>query len=962
MKKRTLNKFQDEALKALTKYEKKKNKGIVVLPSGAGKTYLAVEWFKRKLKKSPQAKLLFVCHNRDILGQAHENEFAKHIKQSNISYGYYVSTKKEDSQVVFATVQTLTRHLKEFSKEHFDYIIIDECHHYQASTFKSAPKYFNPIFMLSLTATPERMDGKDISTVLGKIVYERSFYDGIRNKLLVPLEYYCVENDFDFDGLEFNNWNYKEKELNKRFCVVEYDEGIIREYLQFKASHPDKQQTIGFCLTVEHAKRLSKVFSSVGISAEYLAGAEYTSNNTKSFTKRQNIIARYSKGETSVLFVCDLFNEGVDIPKTDIIMLFRPTQSETIYLQQIGRGLRKAIKKNNLLVLDFTGNSRVHGGFRMGIKKIFDIDVEKELAITEKQGEHIKQKKEVIVLRNNCKIHFSEKKINAMNRIFNRVVWTEELICEEIKKHFGNKPPRRKELYTVSAGAYAWLYRNGLVKKYCQKSAFTYYNENEIKNIISKKFKGEKPSRKEFKKIHPKLFLWMCRSNLADKYCKEARIKWDEKKVDELVKKHFGNRKSKRGDVYAVSTGAYAWIRRNNLFERYCLKSTLKHEYNDNKIKNIISKKFRGKKPGRKELDLEAPGAYGWARENKLLDKYCLKAYYKKGREAEIKKRILKLFDNRKPFRYELEKVSSKTYNWLRKKNLLDKYCLPSRAFRYTEKNIKQLILEHFGNKKPARGKLSKVYSGAYHWLRKGGLLDKYCLPVKKLGKICNRPHLSKTINIISSYKPKTSVPKFKSTKKSRLTKGENSSLGNWVTGYKEESDGKQDMRKKIISNIKDRDTVLMLESPELSAIKEIEKQGISPKRIVIPNNLEFNKLRAALQKYKTNLKIELVNTSALQYLTDSNDKFDFLWLDYCGGFTYYTRDIDALFQKQLSDMRLIVTCNVFDVAKDNDAFYLTRVIDYVLGKVNGRSVRLLNDITCRYKKNMYNVGFSIQG
>jgi len=153
----------------------------------------------------------------------------------------------------------------------------------------------------------------------------------------------------------------------------------------------------------------------------------------------------------------------------------------------------------------------------------------------------------------------------------------------------------------------------------------------------------------------------------------------------------------------------------------------------------------------------------------------------------------------------------------------------------------------------------------------------------------------------------------------------------------------------------------LLLESPELSAIKEIEVQNKKPKKIIIPNHLEFDKLIKVLQEYKTDLKIEVVNTSVLQYLVDSEENFDFIWLDYCGAFSFYIKDLDILFSKKLDNLKLILTYNLFDPAKEDDSYYFTKVIDYVLSKNEESKVRLINEVCYRYKKNMYNLGFDIK-
>lgn len=216
----------------------------------------------------------------------------------------------------------------------------------------------------------------------------------------------------------------------------------------------------------------------------------------------------------------------------------------------------------------------------------------------------------------------------------------------------------------------------------------------------------------------------------------------------------------------------------------------------------------------------------------------------------------------------------------------------------------------------------------------------------------------SDNIVIVSDYEPVVVIPKAPNVASGNYSEYKSASS---FDGFKNEED-KNEIRNKILSKIKDGDKVLMLESPSLSGIKEIEGLGVIPEVIVIPNNKEFKKIAKALSEHQTSLNIELVNTSAQQYIADTTKRFDFVWLDYCGGFSTYARDLDILFTKHLSDMRLVLTYNIFDPKKEDKSYYFTRVIDYVLDKISGKSkVRLLNDITYRYKKNMYNIGFNIQ-
>jgi superfamily II DNA or RNA helicase len=216
--------------------------------------------------------------------------------------------------------------------------------------------------------------------------------------------------------------------------------------------------------------------------------------------------------------------------------------------------------------------------------------------------------------------------------------------------------------------------------------------------------------------------------------------------------------------------------------------------------------------------------------------------------------------------------------------------------------------------------------------------------------------NLNNNIKITSNYRPKTIIIPIKKHKKGLKKSYE----GLHKEEYKSKVD-KVNIRKRIISKIQDGDNVLLLESPDLSAIKEIEKQNKKPNKIIIPNHLEFKKLANVIQNYKTDLNIEIVNTSVLQYLVDSEERFDFIWLDYCGAFSYYMKDLDILFSKKFNNIKLVLTYNLFDPAKEDENYYFTRVIDYVLSKNETNKIRLINDISYRYKKNMYNLGFNIE-
>jgi superfamily II DNA or RNA helicase len=213
------NILQQEALVAIREAEKTKDKGTVVMPTGTGKTYCEALWFSEKLRQKPDAKLLFICHNTDILTQSSEQEFQK-FKESfqdlNIKFGYYRANEKHIEQATFATTQTLTKNLHKFNPEDFDYVIIDEVHHYQAETYKKVAQYFKPKFLLGLTATPYRSDLKSIFEVCGDLIYTEKIERAIKLELLSKINYYYADHDIDFSQIKWNGKRYDEVDLNKK--------------------------------------------------------------------------------------------------------------------------------------------------------------------------------------------------------------------------------------------------------------------------------------------------------------------------------------------------------------------------------------------------------------------------------------------------------------------------------------------------------------------------------------------------------------------------------------------------------------------------------------------------------------------------------------------------------------------------------------------------------------------------
>lgn len=340
------NSAQVEALYALNQSrEEGYDKALIVAATGIGKTYLAA--FDTKNYK----KILFIAHRLDIIKQA-EKSF-KNLYPDK-STGFFYSTEKDtDKDMTFALVQTLGKsdYLNEtyFKKDHFDYIIIDEFHHASAKNYQKILSYFTPKFMLGLTATPERLDNKDVFALCDyNNVYEIRLKEAINKGFLSPFRYYGIYDDtVDYDNISMRNGKYVEKDLEEKLMINKRANLVLNHYLKYNSS-----TAIGFCSSINHANYMAEYFIDNNIPA-----ASVHSGEQGEFSEESSIaIDKLKNNQLRILFTVDKFNEGVDIPSIDTVLFLRPTQSPTIFLQQLGRGLRKSENKKYLTVLDFIGN------------------------------------------------------------------------------------------------------------------------------------------------------------------------------------------------------------------------------------------------------------------------------------------------------------------------------------------------------------------------------------------------------------------------------------------------------------------------------------------------------------------------------------------------------------------------------------------------------------------------------
>ena len=335
------NKMQQKALKELRRNrDLGVKKCLIVSATGSGKTYLAAF----DARNFDSRRLLYIVHRENILIDA-KNTFQKIFKNSK-TLGFFTGNKQDlDADFIFATSSMLARHLDYFSKDEFDYICYDEVHHIVADTGSKIFEYFEPEFILGLTATPERMDNKDVLSYFdSNVPYELRLGDAIRNDLVVPFHYYGIRDEL----LDYGN---KNNEKISDSIVESKNIEFIKQEIEKHRKKSEKLKCIAFCVTKDHARRMKDAFNEIGYNAESLTSEDSIETRKFVIDKLQNEF-----DPLEIITTVDILNEGIDIPSINMVLFLRPTESSTIFLQQLGRGLRKFENKEYLTVLDFIGN------------------------------------------------------------------------------------------------------------------------------------------------------------------------------------------------------------------------------------------------------------------------------------------------------------------------------------------------------------------------------------------------------------------------------------------------------------------------------------------------------------------------------------------------------------------------------------------------------------------------------
>jgi len=352
--------YQQEILDKLDAERKVRGytRNLVVAATGTGKTVISALDYKRFRKQNPDkpCRLLFVAHREEILKQSMYT-FRAVLKDANFGEMFVGSYKPESIDNLFISIQTFNSQdfTSKTTPDFYDYIIVDEFHHAAAPTYQKLLKYYQPQILLGLTATPERMDGKSILPYFNnRIAAEIRLPEAIDRKLLCPFQYFGVTDTVDLDKLKWSAGGYDKNELTNIYTISGYAANqradlIVSALLKY-VTDIDDVKGLGFCVSVAHAEFMSNYFNDHGIPSMFLTGHSPDE-------ERKEARDRLVKGKVRFIFVVDIYNEGVDIPEVNTVLFLRPTESLTVFLQQLGRGLRLSEDKECLTVLDFIGQA-----------------------------------------------------------------------------------------------------------------------------------------------------------------------------------------------------------------------------------------------------------------------------------------------------------------------------------------------------------------------------------------------------------------------------------------------------------------------------------------------------------------------------------------------------------------------------------------------------------------------------
>lgn len=449
-------------------------KNLVVAATGTGKTMISAFDYKNFKANNEKTNLLFIAHRKEILEQA-LSTFRHVLKDNNFGELLVDGLRPDNLNILFASVQSFNTQIKNLnlSESYYDFIIIDEVHHIGANSYRPILSRFKPKIVLGLTATPERGDNIDILLDFeNKIAAEIRLPEALNRKLLCPFQYFGITDSVDLNNLNWKSGDYDNNQLEETYIKGERRTGEIINNLFKYLSDPNDVIALGFCVGKKHAEFMAKEFNNRGLRAGYL-----TDDNG---VLRSKIKSQLKKKEINYLFVVDIFNEGVDIPEVDTILFLRPTKSLTIFLQQLGRGLRISENKEFLTVLDFVGNARPEYDFSSKFRALIGVSKNSTLKEIEADFPHLPL---------GCSIILEKKaKEYILENIKNATSLRREKIIQKISqfKFQTNKELTLQNFCEFNHYTIEQIYSKGSWKRLCADAKVIEYFPSDVEEQITK--------------------------------------------------------------------------------------------------------------------------------------------------------------------------------------------------------------------------------------------------------------------------------------------------------------------------------------------------------------------------------------------------------------------------------------------------------------------------------------------
>lgn len=443
-------------------------RNLIVAATGTGKTVVSAFDYKWFAEQNPLHKrLLFIAHRKEILEQSLRT-YRSVLSDANFGELWVGENKPiKGLEHLFVSVQTFNSQYDEiFSHlpaDYYDYIVIDEAHHLVASSYRQILSHFSPQLLIGLTATPERMDGESLLPDFdGKVSAEIRLPMALNEGLLTPFQYLCISDNTDLSSDDLMQGSkYVATKLTEKLCNIERV-GLIIDRLDYYLPDKEKCRALAFCATKDHAQYMAERFKDQGLKADYL-----TSDRS---TEERNALRRsLGKGELNYLFVVDMFNEGVDIPEVDTVLFLRPTESLTIFLQQLGRGLRLAPGKQLLTVFDFVAQLNKKYDFASRFQSLM---VQKDKSVEEQI------KKGFTFLPNGCTIHMEEKAQQYVLENIKAAIFNRKRLINELH-NFGHTPTIKEFVEWIGQDI-RLIYKNNMCWSKLKKEAgLCAYEEDE---------------------------------------------------------------------------------------------------------------------------------------------------------------------------------------------------------------------------------------------------------------------------------------------------------------------------------------------------------------------------------------------------------------------------------------------------------------------------------------------------